>query len=106
MDEKIQIEHVRFSTRKAGVLLPERQMSRIFSATLLLPTSLLLPVLVLRRLLAMCTSCAAGNKVSVGKGIKKNKNRGFWQNRGTGASQQGPETAMEELATIKQTISH
>lgn len=73
MDEKIQIEHVRFSIRKTGVLLPERQMSRIVSASLLLPTSLLLPVAVLQRLLAMFTSCAEGNKVSVGKGKKKKR---------------------------------
>lgn len=90
MDEKIQIEHVRFSIRKTGVLLPERQMSRIVSASLLLPTSLLLPVAVLQRLLAMFTSCAEGNKVSVGKGKKKKKDRRFWQNRGYRCFTAGP----------------
>lgn len=58
-----------------GVSLPERQMSRIVSASLLLPTSSLLPV-VLGRLLAMFTSCAEGNKASVGKGKKKKKKKG------------------------------
>lgn len=70
MDEKIQIEHVRFSITKTGVLLPEKQTSRIVRASLLLAASLLLPVVVLGRSLAMFTSCAEGNRVSVGKQIK------------------------------------
>lgn len=82
MDEKIQIEHVIFSIRKTGVLLPGKQRSRIFSASLLLPTSLLLPVVVLGMLLVMFTSCSEGNKVSVGKGgILKKKKRSFWRSR-------------------------
>lgn len=76
-----------------GVSLPERQMSRIVSASSLLPTSSLLPV-VLGRLLAMFTSCAEGNKASVGKGKKKKKEKRkvFGRTGVTGASQQGLET--------------
>lgn len=70
MDEKIQIKHVRFSIRKTGVLLPGRQTSRIFSESLLLPTSLLLPLVALGRLLAMFISYAERNEVSPGKGNK------------------------------------
>lgn len=66
---KTQIEHVRFSIRRGGVLLPGKQMSRVVSASVFLPTSLLLLV-VLGRLLIMFTSCAERNKIS---GQKKRK---------------------------------
>lgn len=95
---KTQIEHVRFSIRKAGVLLPGQQMSRVVSASLLLPTSLLLPV-VLRRLLVMFISCEEGNKISAGNSRKKEIVSG--RTGITGASQQGPETLKWK---IKQTL--
>lgn len=68
MDEKIQIEHVIFSIRKTGVLLPERQTSRIVSVSLLLLASLLLLVVVSGRLLDVFSNLEEGNKKSVGKG--------------------------------------
>lgn len=75
---KTQIEHVRFSIRRAGVLLPGKKMSRVVSASLFLPPSLLLPV-VLGRFLVMFASCAEGNKISAGNSRKRKGS--FWKNR-------------------------
>lgn len=75
---KTQIEDVRFSIRRAGVLLPGKQMSRVVTASLFLPISLLLP-LVLGKLLVMFTSCAEGNKISA-RNSRKRKGI-FWKNR-------------------------
>lgn len=97
---KTQIEHVRFSIRRGGVLLPGKQMSRVVSASVFLPTSLLLLV-VLGRLLIMFTSCAERNKIS-GENSRAKKEEASARTGIKGASQQGPETLKWK---IKQSLS-